>query len=326
VDYWVQEIRNGNVPNDMEALGERFLTFETPTPRTPVQQEDPVQDPVRGIPDADPVPVATKWLGDEIKAQLKKFNMEPTDQFINDWVNGDWSDAEADLKMRDQQFWKDRFPGMEGRATPMSAAEYVAFEEGAMSLARTAGFPPGFYDSPDDFAEWIRSGRSLTQLNAQIQEGFVRLEQTPIEVKQAFARMQGIQNTEGALLAFILDPDRAQPLLEKQIAAAEVSGAGSLFGVNVGDERSMRLAERGFNLNNSQQTFQQLNAQQAVFNESITEQRDMTIDVEGVNAAFGLDPEANRDIERRVRGRVGALSGGGGLGVTNSGVGGRADS
>jgi hypothetical protein len=330
VDYWVAQIREGNVPNDMKALGERFLTFETPSAKKVTDQTgtdpvaDPVTDPTKGIPDAEPLPASDRYAKTEMKAMLERMGMTPTEEFITEWWNGDWGDAEADIKMREQQFWKDRFPGMEGRQSPMSAAEYIDYESKTIGLMASAGLPKGFYDEPEDIAEWIRSGRSYTQLAAQLEEGYVRLNQVPIEVKTAFARMNGIDNVDGALLAFVMDPDRAQPVLEKMVAAAEVSGSGSLFGVNVGDERSRLLADRGFNLANTQQTFQQLRDQAGVYRESITENTDLTADEEGVNAAFGLDDTSGETIRRRVAGRVGALSGGGGSLLTETGLGGRA--
>jgi hypothetical protein len=127
-------------------------------------------------------------------------------------------------------------------------------------------------------------------------------------VRDAFAQFFG-PDSDVALAAFVLDPDRAQPLLDKAVTEAEIAGTGARFGVGISETTARRLADVGVNLGTAGQGFSSLAQQSGLFQESISENRDLQAGVEGVAAAFGTDAEAASEVQRRKDARQAAFSG-----------------
>ena len=322
VDYWVSMIKQGTV--SLDTLGDTFLQYETPSaPGEP--PPDPIRDPRPDLGEATPIKAAAPFMTSEIERIMARYDVYGLGPLLEKAQREQWTDAQTMMEIEASEPWKQRFKGMEGRVNKISPEEYIQFENQAYELMKNAGFPPGFYDSKDDFADLIRAGGNPDQLAQRIRNGFERLAEVPPQVKAAFAAQQGIDNADAAIAAFIIDPTRAEAAIMKAVAQAEVAGSAALFGLNVDPERARQLAERGFNLANTQQTFQALAEQRSIFDETITEQVDLSADVEGVNAAFGIDSMAGRAIEDRVADRRGQLAGGGGAIITERGLAGRAD-
>ena len=98
-----------------------------------------------------------------------------------------------------------------------------------------------------------------------------------------------------------------------------------IYGIGIGQATAEQLAAMGYSGQTASTGFRQIQAQGAVFDESITENVDLTAEGAGVDAAFGLNQDSADTINRRIQGRVGALSGGGGLAIDQQGIGGVSD-
>lgn len=145
-------------------------------------------------------------------------------------------------KIRESDAYKQRFAGNLDRQrqgyTPLSEAEYLAYETQARQLMRANGLPAGFYDQPDDFVRLIGQDVSLNELSSRVTAAKNFAGDTP-EAKAEAARLYGI--TDGQLAAYVLDPERALPLIQRQIDAARAAGAAQRVGF---DQLSATQAER----------------------------------------------------------------------------------
>lgn len=264
----------------------------------------------------------------EIGNVLERYGLGAMTSWVEAQIKNSASDDEIMIKLYDHETFKARFPARElmtaNGFAPMSPAEYIDYENNAISIMRAAGLPSSFYDSPGDFTNLIANNISPVELRDRVNEVYVRAVMAPDAVKARFASWYGV-NGEAAYAAMILDPDTALPLLERQLTTAEIAGTGDIFGTNIDQQRADRLAALGFNGGSSMRGFQQVADQGALFDESITESQDLKAEEEGVDAAFGLDADAKSTIERRRGSRVGNLSGGGGLQLNQEGIAGRAD-
>src|SRR5437867_2701415 len=82
---------------------------------------------------------------------------------LTDWawqqLVGGKSEAEITLSLYDQPAFQQRFPAIAARrASGLNAitpAEYVSYETQARQMFQAAGFPPSFYDQPDDFTAYL---------------------------------------------------------------------------------------------------------------------------------------------------------------------------
>jgi hypothetical protein len=218
------------------------------------------------------------------------------------------------LDLRSRPEYKARFPAMEalakkGRA--MTEAEYVAYERSAAGLFRVAGLPDGFYDSPEDFANLIANEVSVNELSSRVQTAFVAVAQAPQVVKDKFAEFYG-PNSDKALAAYMLDPDKALPMIESQIASANFAGIGSRFDFNIGQPRAEQMSREGIDGSQVAGGFAQADRMRALSRDTVLEaQVGSTVSEDQLlDATFGVGSEA--PIRRRLEQRVAAFSGSGG--------------
>jgi hypothetical protein len=130
----------------------------------------------------------------------------------------------------------------QGRA--MTEEQYKNYEETITGIMRRAGLPAQFYDQPADFARMLVSQVSAAEAEQRISAAYRKMVMAPPDVKSAFAEMYG-PGSDDALAAFMLDPDRAMPLIEKQVAAAQSKATGARYGLEMTTGFAERLATAG---------------------------------------------------------------------------------
>jgi hypothetical protein len=245
------------------------------------------------------------------------------------------SAARIESDLRNTPEYKTRFKGLIDRQQAGLPAwteqQWIEYENGVSNLFRSRGLPAGMFDSPDDFIQYGVNDLLLPELEERVDQYFVKVNNAAPEIKQAFAEMFGASGPQ-ALLALMLDANKALPILQQMVAAAENQGIGAQLGFNLkgfgggaltgdlaGTGRAGELAQAGFGGADVRQGLAQLSERKALFAESISEKVDMAAELEGVNAIFGLGDATA--LERRRRSRIAALSGGGGSVLQNAGVG-----
>jgi hypothetical protein len=125
---------------------------------------------------------------------------------------------------------------------PLSPSEYLAAEESYRATLRDSGLPVGFYDSSDDFAGFIGQDVSPAEIKLRADAAARAVNNTDPAYTRALRDIYGID--EGMMTAFMLDPDRALPLVEKQAKAVEFGTAAvrqGLQATNIGEQ----FADRG---------------------------------------------------------------------------------
>jgi hypothetical protein len=162
-------------------------------------------------------------------------NVMPTDsQVLNAIYN---SDA-----------YKKRFAGNEeirkrmanGNGRPgdrlLTPKEYIDLEESYRTVLQDAEMPAGFWDSTDDFTKLIANGVSVGELKERVDVGYEVLNNADDGTRKALADYYNL--TPGELVAYLLDPTKAQPIL---------MGKGNSAGLNsrTALTRAYRAAELG---------------------------------------------------------------------------------
>lgn len=183
-------------------------------------------------------------------------NSEILDVIKESAINGD-SDTITQARLQETATWKQRFAGNEKRRSAglnvLSVAEYLAQENQYATIMRNAGVPAGFYDDPSDFADFI--GKSISP--AEIQDR-VNLAADIVnrEDPAIISELQRRGLTQGQVIAHALDPERAAPLIKRDLNATLIGAAAIRSGFNAGDTAD-RLAERGINEREAAQGFTQ---------------------------------------------------------------------
>ncbi len=285
-----------------------------------------VPAPTTGGPAVPQQPVADKQEQNRdayarLSEVLNTYGLGSLGGTIQQWLVEGISESEVVQRMRETQEFKTRFPAIEARRkaglSPISPGEYVAYEKNARQMMRAAGLPEGFYDSNDDFTRFLTNDLSPAELGDRITMASNAAFKMPKEDRDALAAW-GMG--PGDLTAFWLDPDKAQPLLERKYAAAQLAGAAkrTTFGT-LTEQTASELATLGVTAQQAEQGFGQLANSRELF-ASLDSTEDTIDQGTQLGAAFGGNANAQRRIEQRKRKREATFEGGGGYASSQQGL------
>lgn len=253
---------------------------------------------------------------------------------LADWAWRTYTDAGGgELGMQlvaaelpERPLFKQRFPAIAERVAAglpaISPTDYINYETTIRQAFSAHGLPMPTTGAA--FNETIRKllvndVSAAEVVNQRIGSAFDRVAKAPVEVRQAAARLWGIQG-DAALAAYFIDPDHPASEVERLSKAAEVAGTATRFGIDINADRALRLADLGADENLG--AFTQLGKLTPLFAENPGERRDLTLEGEGLSATFGEDAESDRVVSRRLAGRQADTGGGGGFYESGSGGGG----
>lgn len=256
-----------------------------------------------------------------VKSLLGQYGLESLTDQAWTWLVEGLSETEIIHRIRETTEFKTRFPAIEERKKkglpPISPGEYVAYERSARQMMRAAGMPEGFYDSPDDFQRFLNNDLSLSELSSRVTLAANAAFNMPKEDRDALTRW-GMG--PGDLTAFWLDPDKAQPLLERKYAAAQLAGAGSRTGWgNLDEAKATGLATQGVTADQAEQGFGALVESRELF-QSLDRTEDVIGEDEQLGAVFSGNANAQRRIEQRRSKRRSQFQGGGSFAASQSGL------
>lgn len=180
---------------------------------------------------------------------FKTYGLEGLADEVIKWVKNGVTGSELLFKVRQSDRYKKRFPGMAALDkqgyNAISEAQYLELEDNYHRALQTAGLPAGFYDSPQDFVRYMANGLDYTELyDRAVAAVDLANQSSPVE-RNMLRQLYGVGN--GEIAAHFLDPDRAKPLLEKQLQVVEIAAAAKRSGVGGEFEKNRfeRLQEAG---------------------------------------------------------------------------------
>lgn len=193
------------------------------------------------------------------QALFKSYGLESLAGKIYDYVKNGYDGDTISLLLQDTPEYKTRFAGNEKRkqsgSPVLSAAEYLATEEAMRHVMRTSGLPQGFYDTNQDFANWIGQGVSATEIQQRVDLATQATILSNPEYKQALNRM-GID--DGHMAAYFLDTKRAMPYLQKAAATAQVGAESLRAGLGFNQAYAEQLATMGIGADQARSGFGQV--------------------------------------------------------------------
>jgi len=256
-----------------------------------------------------------------LNAVLGDYGLASLGNMVQQWLVQGLSEDEIAQRMRDTSEFKTRFPAIEARKkaglSAISPGEYVAYERNARQLMRAAGLPQGFYDGDEDFTRLLTNDLSLSELGDRVALAANASFRMPKEDRDALTRF-GM--SPGDITAYWLDPDVAQPVLERKYAAAQLAGASSRATYATLDETTATgLATLGVTAAEGEAGFTSLANQRELF--SAMDSGEDNID-QGtqLDAQFRGDSNARRRVEQRARRRSATFEGGGGFASSQGGL------
>lgn len=178
---------------------------------------------------------------------------------IFDYVKQGYGADVISMLLQETPEYKDRFAGNIARRAKglpvLTPAQYLATESAYRQVLQAAGLPKGFYDSTGDFTNWISADVSPTEIKERADAAAAVVAGTP-ELRQAVRQMYGAVS-EGDVAAYFLDQAKGEPILRRQLAAAEIAAAGLQRGFAV-SPNAERFAAQGITAAQAQQGYAQI--------------------------------------------------------------------
>lgn len=177
-------------------------------------------------------------------------------------LSGITDQNEISLKLQDTQEWKNRFAGNEllkqAGLPVLDVAQYLSVEQSYAQVMKNYGLPAGFYDDPADFAKWIGNSVSPNEIQqrAQMYSDLAKREDPAIT-----DQLKAMGLSEGDILAHLMDPTRALPLLQQKVQTALIGGAARRAGLTPDTAYMQHLADLGVTEAGAAQGFGQIAAE-----------------------------------------------------------------
>jgi hypothetical protein len=175
--------------------------------------------------------------------------VEPLRNLITEGV----SPAEFTLRLRATDAYKKRFAANQSRIQrglrALSEAEYIGLEDQYQNIMRNYGLPASYYQRGDmgrqeGFEKFIGGDVSAAELEDRIQTAQNRVINAAPEVA-ASLRSYYPDISNGDILAYALDPDKALTEIRRKVTAAEIGAGAAMAGLQTGVARAEELGRYG---------------------------------------------------------------------------------
>jgi len=170
---------------------------------------------------------------------------------------------EMTLRLRGTDAYKKRFAANQVRINKglraLDESEYVALEDQYQNIMRRYGMPNSYYTRGDmgrqeGFERFIGADVSPVELEDRIQTAYDRVINANPEVSQSLRSFYP-DITDGDILAYALDPDRALSQIKRKVTAAEIGAGAMQAGLTTGLARAEELQRYGVTKETAQQGF-----------------------------------------------------------------------
>ena len=194
---------------------------------------------------------------DQLNAFLDSYGLSSLSGFVKNLILDGVTDAASiQLQLQQTNEWKQRFAGNEMLKANgygvLSPAEYLSLERSYGQIMKNFGLPEGFYDDPADFAKWIGNNVSAAELQQRVSAySDIANREDPETVKQ----LNSMGMSTGDLLAYMMDPGRAAPLIQRKYQTVVLGSAARRAGMVADNGYLDQLASRGVSEQQASQGF-----------------------------------------------------------------------
>jgi hypothetical protein len=257
-----------------------------------------------------PQPPSVPGAPDEYELLRRRFDefglsalWDRAQQLVTQYGYDGQDDSPLWLMLEDDPIFKERFKANEVRVknnlSRLSPGEYVKMEKGYRQMMQAAGLPKGFYDSTDDFSQWVGGDVSVLEAQDRITRASEAAANADPDLKRALFDLYGVG--EGEITAYFLDTERTTALLKQQDTAARFRAAATRNGVGVTRDTAELAALNGINEQQARQGFAQVGAEaEALGNLGLIYGDRISTD-ENVDATFGLSQQAQKVQQRKAK-------------------------
>jgi hypothetical protein len=195
--------------------------------------------------------------------KFDEFGMGALVSPLKDLIQEGLSRSEFTLRLRDTDAYRKRFAANAQRAAKglsvLSESQYIGLEDQYQNIMREYGLPASYYARGDmgrqeGFEKFLANDVSSTELEDRVITAQSRVLNANPEVLASLKQFYpGISN--GDILAYTLDPEKALTDIKRKVTAAEIGGAAMQAGLQTGMARAEELGAAGVTKAAAQQGF-----------------------------------------------------------------------
>jgi len=186
--------------------------------------------------------------------------VQPLQRFIQDGI----SDAEFTIRLRETDAYKKRFAANQARITKglaaLSEADYVDLEDRYQNVMRQYGLPSSYYQRgelgrQEGFEKLIANDVRDDELADRLNVAYNRVINAAPQIKESLKQFYP-DITNGDILAYTLDPEKAILDIKRKVTAAEIGGAAAIAGLSTSRARAEELGAFGVTGEQAREEFQ----------------------------------------------------------------------
>ena len=233
------------------------------------------------------------------------------------------SELEVTQTIRESDFYKKRFPGMEARAmagmSAISEADYIGLEDSYRNAMRISGLSEEFADNDALYGDLIAGDVSAAELQTRVALAETAANGSDPAILAQIEEFYPEMLEGNRLVEYYLDPEGAVNLYEEQRRqrAAGLS-VSTLRAVGQGLNLGMAEALERENIQ-SREIQSRLGQRKGLTDRLLGEEAALTAS-EIASGEFGLEAEQATKLRRRREERVAGFSGQAGVLTTNAGI------
>lgn len=186
---------------------------------------------------------------------LKQYGLEALAPTVLGFVQQGYSQDTVTVLLQETPAYKTRFAGNAARIKAdlpaLSPAEYLSVENQYRAVIQAAGLPRSFYDQPSDFQKFIEDSMSPQELNDRVNSAAALVNAIDPAVRAEFSKFY----TTGDQVAYVLDPQRAAPIVGQQVEAAKIAATAASQNIDINSMTAEQLVGAGVTAAQSQQGF-----------------------------------------------------------------------
>lgn len=236
------------------------------------------------------------------------------------WNAGTSSDQIIDW-VRSTPEYATRYPAMAALRTAgrsISEAQYVAKEQADIDLMTSYGIPTDVATNRALLGKLIANNVNVVDLQKRLIAGQDSILSKDKNVRKYAQDTFGL--SDGDLLAFVLAPEIATPVIEQKAKAIQIGGAAFQASQKIAGEQAMQLAAAGVTGAQAQQGFGNI-AQQTQLTQALPGDISGSVtNEELINAQFGMSPEALAKAKKVATTRANEYQAGGQYVSSQAGV------
>jgi hypothetical protein len=254
-----------------------------------------------------------------MNGQMAAFGLRSLAGKITTWIQEGFEPDAIMALVRQSDEYAQRFPAMKAlqqKGRTISEAEYIGYEQSMAQYERLFGLPQGMLSDKDMITKLLTNEVSVREVEERATRASAAAYELPKEYRDMMRNYYGVDT--GGLTGYMLDPDVASPLLERQFVSAQIGMEAAMRSINVGKETAEGLFERGIGREEAAAGFNEV-----ALNSGLSAGRgDVATQEQRIGSAFKTDAGAQEATERAALSRLGRFEGGGSFAESKQGIGG----